>query len=320
MSDRVPLVSAIVPSYNYVATVGAAVESVLAQTFQDLEVVIVDDASTDGARDLLRERYGAHPRVRLHLFDENGGVSVNFNRGLRLARGRYVAYCCSDDVWLPAHLATVVPALEAAPEAALAYARAELVDETGRPVPDEEEEEGGLFDVEPDDRRFFERLVRGANFVPFVATLFRRDLALARGGFREDLRILQDHDLWLRLSARHEARHADAVTVKVCWHGKNASRRGALTSERRRRDAIAMYERLLAEERDVLRAHGLERAARQRLASAFSKLARRVEGADEARACYRRAIAVAPWRAVTYLQYLRCIVGSAIGRKGAHRA
>src|SRR2546421_471789 len=80
------------PSYNYARFVGRAVESCLAQTFADMEVVVVDDGSTDESPALLAERFSRNPRVRLELAKENKGISANFNRGLRAASGRLVGF------------------------------------------------------------------------------------------------------------------------------------------------------------------------------------------------------------------------------------
>lgn len=300
-----PLVSAIVPSYNYAAYVVEAVESCLAQTFADLEVVVVDDRSTDDSPRLLRERYADHPRVRLLLAEENKGVSGNFNRGLQAARGKYVGYCCADDAWLPEHVATLVPALESASGVALAYARARQLGRSDEPV---DPEEAIAFDSAPDDL-FWDQLVRRPNFVPFVATLFRRQAALEAGGFREDVHVIQDYALWLRLAAHAPVRFVDRETVIVRWHGDNASQRGARTSERRRRDMIHVFEHLLSREGEALRARGLEGVARTRLVDALLRLARRTKDPAEARACCARAIRLRPWAARPYLSYARACVG-----------
>jgi glycosyltransferase involved in cell wall biosynthesis len=299
-----PLVTAVVPSYNYARYVVRAVESCLAQTHKDLEVVVVDDASTDGSQAVLRERFASEPRVRLLLFDENKGVSGNFNRGLAEARGRYVGFCCADDEWSPEHAATLVPALESSSGVALAYARARQLGGSGEAV---DPEEAIYFDSCP-DAEFWERLVRGVNFVPFVGTLFRRDLALEVGGFREDVRVIQDYALWLRLAARHEVRFVDRETVIVRWHSDNASARGAKTSERRRRDMVHIFEDLLARESELLRARGLERVARRRLVGSLLRLARRAPTAAEARACCARAIELEPLALAPYLNWVRALV------------
>ena len=299
-----PLVTAIVPSYNYARFVVRAVESCLEQTFPSLEVLVVDDASTDGSRELLQARFSGDPRVRLHLASENAGVSGNFNRGLKLARGRYVAFCCADDAWEPDHLATVVPALERSGDAVLAYARAHLLNETGAPVEDDD----GCGFGSCEDALFFERLVRGANFVPFVATVFRRQEALDAGGFNPRIQVMQVYDLWLRLAATRPVVHVASATVRVSWHGANASARGARTSLKRKRDAVAIFEGLLERELPLLRERGLERAARGRLADALSRLARRTPSREEARACSLRALRLAPFSASSYLGYVRALV------------
>jgi len=99
-----PLVSVVIPSYNRAATIGKAIESVLAQTFADFELIIVDDGSSDGAQlDSVLRRFG-DPRLRLVRHPVNRGVSAARNTGIDGARGRFVAFLDSDDFWLPAKL------------------------------------------------------------------------------------------------------------------------------------------------------------------------------------------------------------------------
>jgi len=296
-----PLLSAIVPSYNYARFVVRAVESCLAQTLQDIEVVVVDDASTDESPRLLAERFSREPRVRLELARENRGISGNFNRGLRAARGKFVGFCCADDEWLPEHAASLVPALGEG--VALAYSLPRVVSEKGEPVP---KGPGHSFEGCPDDR-FFERLVRYPNVVSFVATVFDREAALAAGGFDERLRVLQDYDLWLKLSARRPVKFVDRETVLVRWHGENASTPGAARSAQLKRDAVTVLEGLLEREPDLLREKGLEKAARRRLADSLRRLASRTGSTVEARTCARRAIALDPLSPRGYVGYVRAL-------------
>lgn len=297
-----PLLSAIVPSYNYARFVGRAVESCLAQTFADMEVVVVDDASTDESPALLVERFANEPRVRLELAKENRGISGNFNRGLRAARGKYVGFCCADDEWLPEHAATLVEVLERS-KAVLAYAKARVVDAEGAPVPPGP---GHAFSGCPDEQ-FFERLVTSPNLIPFVATVFERAAALEAGGFDERLRVLQDYALWFRLSARREVRFVDRETVQVRWHGENASGTDDKKSEQRKRDAVTVFEDLLAREAPLLEERGLLRTARARAADALRRLASRTSSRDEARVCARRVIELQPFSAQSYLGYARVL-------------
>src|ERR1700694_5529314 len=102
--ERYPLISVLIPNYNYVKYVATAVESALAQTYPNLEVVVSDHCSTDGAWELLNERYGTDPRVRLHRNERNIGMARNFDRLMELARGRYVMCLSSDDFLFPPHL------------------------------------------------------------------------------------------------------------------------------------------------------------------------------------------------------------------------
>ena len=103
--DRFPLISILIPNYNYIKYVATAVDSALAQTYPNVEVIVSDNCSTDGAWELLNERYGADPRVLLHQNERNVGMVANFDRLLALARGRYIMCLSSDDFLYPPHLA-----------------------------------------------------------------------------------------------------------------------------------------------------------------------------------------------------------------------
>jgi glycosyltransferase involved in cell wall biosynthesis len=126
-----PAVSVVIPTWNRASDVVGAVECVLAQEGPDLEVLVVDDGSTDGTGEALAARFPGEPRLRV-IRQENGGTARARNTGLAAARGRYVALLDSDDRWLPGYLAAQVEALERAPEAALAVGDAYYVDREGR--------------------------------------------------------------------------------------------------------------------------------------------------------------------------------------------
>ena len=121
-----PTVSVITPTWERRAFVGDAIESVLAQTFEDLELVIADDGSTDGTADMIEARYGSDPRVVL-LRLEHQGVSAARNAALEQSRGRYVAFLDSDDVMRPTCLTSQVACLEANPDAAMVHCDSLLV-------------------------------------------------------------------------------------------------------------------------------------------------------------------------------------------------
>lgn len=95
------LVSIITPSYNCADYVGATIESIQSQTYRDWELLITDDCSTDDSREVISRYVAADPRIKLFCLDRNSGAGVARNNSIREAQGRYMAFCDSDDRWLP---------------------------------------------------------------------------------------------------------------------------------------------------------------------------------------------------------------------------
>ncbi len=130
MSHPLPLVSVIISTYNREKYVRECLDSVFAQTYKDMEVIVVDDASTDKTVDIVR-KYG--DRVRLVVRGVNSGLpAVPRNQGLGLAQGKYVAFLDSDDVWLPEKIERQVEQLERHPEFVLSHTFCHVIDESGR--------------------------------------------------------------------------------------------------------------------------------------------------------------------------------------------
>ena len=194
-----PTFTAIVPAYNAEATLAETVDSVLAQSEQDFELLIVDDGSSDGTLELART-FEADPRVRT-IHQQNKGLAGARNTGIAAARGRYVAFLDSDDLWMPDFLRDTGAALDADPGAAFAYTDGwALDDESGRlrratvmarqrpPVPPPHEAEA-----------FLSELIK-RNFILAEATV-RKSALDDVGPFVESLRAVEDYELWLRLLA-----------------------------------------------------------------------------------------------------------------------
>jgi glycosyltransferase involved in cell wall biosynthesis len=186
-----PTVSVVMPAYNAAACVRRAVDSVLAQTWADFELLVVDDGSTDGTLDVLAG-YGERIRV---LTQPNAGPAAARNHGLRESRGRYVAFLDADDWWLPAKLARQVALLDERPEIGFCSTATRVVTEGGAPA--------GDWPCGSDGGPLLETLfVRSAAVSGSTSgVLARRDLLLAAGGFDEALRGFEDPDLWIRLAA-----------------------------------------------------------------------------------------------------------------------
>jgi teichuronic acid biosynthesis glycosyltransferase TuaG len=126
------LVSVVTPAYRVEAFIGETIDSVLAQTYEDIELLVVDDASPDGTAAVVRERAERDPRVRLIRQPRNGGPAATRTAAVAEARGGLVAFLDGDDLWLPEKLALQVEHLRAHPEAALSFTSFRKIDEQGR--------------------------------------------------------------------------------------------------------------------------------------------------------------------------------------------
>lgn len=131
---RAPRVSVGIPVYNREHLIAETIESVLAQTFEDFELVICDNGSTDGTAEVCREYAALDPRVKFHRNDENRGAAYNFNRVFELSSGEYFKWLAADDLCEPQFLEHCVQALDANPAASLAYPRANFIDADGAVV------------------------------------------------------------------------------------------------------------------------------------------------------------------------------------------
>jgi glycosyltransferase involved in cell wall biosynthesis len=124
-----PRVSVIIPAYNAAPTIGRTIESVLKQTFDDFEIVVVDDGSTDDTLVLVGAI--ADPRIRLHSF-ANGRLPLARNRGIAASRGEYIAFLDADDLWAPSKLASHVDILDRQPEVGVVYSWSCTIDDFER--------------------------------------------------------------------------------------------------------------------------------------------------------------------------------------------
>ncbi len=180
------LVSVIIPTYQRRELVRRAVDSVLAQSYRDFELIVIDDGSTDGTKEALAPLTG---RLR-YRWQPNRGAAAARNAGLELVRGSIVAFLDSDDRWLPDHLAVVTEVLERHPEAV-------LVSTSPRHVLGGAASPTNAYLLDPFPLYFFSNPV---GYVPSVAA--RHDAVAAAGGFDERLTVGECEDLWMRLGLR----------------------------------------------------------------------------------------------------------------------
>ena len=200
----------VLPAHNAARTVAAAVSSVLRQTRQDFELVIVDDGSTDRTVAEV-QRVARDPRIRV-LRQENRGPGAARNLAIAYAAGRYVSFMDADDLWLPRYLEVMGGCLDSDDEGALAYTDAWVLDDATRRI---RRTTAMAADAPPehpprDPRAFLLRLIR-ANFI-YNAVTVRRSVLDDVGGFDTTLRAAGDYELWLRLVSRgHVAVRAPGI-------------------------------------------------------------------------------------------------------------
>jgi len=132
-SSKPPAVSIILPTYNRASFLPEALSSIRAQTWEDWELIVVDDGSSDGTAEVVRERTAGWSQPVRYVYQENQGVAGARNTGLDLATGRYIAFYDSDDLWLPHHLRRCVEALDAHPQVDWVFGACRIIElESGR--------------------------------------------------------------------------------------------------------------------------------------------------------------------------------------------
>jgi glycosyltransferase involved in cell wall biosynthesis len=195
-----PLVSVIVPTYNCGPFLAAALDSILSQDWQPLEVIAVDDGSTDDTLEVLR-RYG--DRVRL-LQQPNGGPAAARNLAVRESRGEYLAFLDADDLWLPGHLRVLMSYLQAHPDIRVAYGEWLVwpADADGSYAPLAMPPLVDSPDVDPANSGWVYPALLVDSIIHIIAAVIHRSVYDAVGGFDQTLRTGSDWDFWIRVGRR----------------------------------------------------------------------------------------------------------------------
>ncbi len=285
-----PRVSVVIPTYNRARSIRRSIESVLQQTFQDFEILVVDDGSTDDTAQVVAGI--GDSRIHYHRQAVNGGAGAARNAGLLLARGEWVAFQDSDDLWRPEKLALQMARFEAAEERLgvvyCGFIRIEQGRERYSPPPKIVQREGNIH----------AELLKG-NFVTTQAAVVRRECFSTVGLFDQSLQPLEDWDLFLRLSKAYPFGIVDEPLV--------ISEIGA--------DSIsAQTERYLHSLRGVVEKHAEDFARHKNLAAGhwnhlgdgLCRMGRRREGAG----AFARAARLQPWHLQHWAGLLLSLAGT----------
>lgn len=238
--ERAPVVSVAMKAYQHEAYVGQAIRSVLEQSFEDLELVVTDDGSTDGTPDVIAGF--TDERVRFERLPVNRGIAAAMNATVRRTRGEFVAILNSDDFALPGRLERQVAFLREHPDIAAVFGVPLQVGESGDPV----DELGSLFAIpfaEPNVSRhaWLRHFFLHGNCLCAPSAMIRRSALVSIGPDDVRLAHLVDLDRWVRLLERHEIRVVDEPLTAFRVRA-NAANAGALRTDTRLRDAFESFE------------------------------------------------------------------------------
>lgn len=224
-----PAVSVILPVHNAGPYLHRAIASILEQSFRELELIVIDDGSTDGSGAVIASF--TDPRIRAFV-QPNQGIVATLNRGIELARGRYIARMDADDESLPDRLAMQVAMLDADPGIAVAATFVDLIDPEGRPAGQ------WASDRAAPDEASIRALLPRTNCIAHPSVMIRRS-ALGRMRYEPKQQGMEDWDLWLRMAARglRIAKLPEAL-VRYRVHG------ASIMSDQKR--AVPLRRRLLA--------------------------------------------------------------------------
>lgn len=209
-----PIVSVVVPVFNAELFLAEAIDSTLNQTFDDFELIAVDDQSTDRSLEILREYEQQDARVRVIARPHSGIVGTR-NHGIEVARGTYVAALDNDDAMYPERLTEQVKFLEQHPDCVAVGGTALLVDQEGDPLIERH--------LPTTADEIEQELLDGRNPMMQPGVLFRRDALVKVGGYRDDFNYSEDYDLFLRLSEHGWLANLDSILLKHRQHMSRAS-------------------------------------------------------------------------------------------------
>lgn len=216
-SGASPTVSVVIPTYNRETVLPRALDSVLAQTYGDFEVIVVDDGSRDGTAGVMAEYVRRDGRVRYCRQSQNAGVSAARNRGIREAKGEFVAFLDSDDEWAPTKLERQIERFrEANSEVGLVYCGVETV-----------YGDGGGWTFVPEHRGDVYRDLLLKNVIHTGSgAMVRRSVTQAVGYFNEEIPAIEDYEYWLRISRHYQFDYVQEALVR--YHDTRTTDRKSL--------------------------------------------------------------------------------------------
>lgn len=200
-------ISVIIPAFNAAETISRAIDSVRLQEMASLEIIVIDDGSTDNTYEVVKSLVRPGEMMRVLQMPQNGGVSAARNMGIREAQGKFLAFLDADDIWLPGKLKKQVAEIELDPEITLVSCNSKLISESGEYL-----KEGHVNRPPVEGAEAWKTLLI-YNFLPTPTVLTHRHLVVELGGFDEKLAVGEDLDLWIRLALRGKVRVLKEILI-----------------------------------------------------------------------------------------------------------
>lgn len=218
------LVSVVVASYNHAEFLVQRMESLINQSYQNIEILVIEDCSPDNSLEVLH-KYESHPKVRLIVREKNGGWVTVSNQGVEMAVGEFVLFANCDDDCDPRMIERLVDAMKSNPSAGIAFCRSLLVDERGHVLGDDFVIRERSFR----DRCASDTLITGVEMSRFLlhscvipnlsAALIRKECFSTAGMLSPDYRACSDWDLFFRIAARYDVAYVAEPLNKFRQHG-----------------------------------------------------------------------------------------------------
>jgi len=243
-----PAIAVLIGAYDNERTLARAVRSILEQTLSELELLVIDDGSTDGTLAAAEAAIGADARGRVIRLDRNSGIASALNRGLREVSAPLVAIQDADDFSEPHRLRRQIDSLEAAPDVALVGSRMREVSEDGRELRARTTFRAGRV----------ENVLMRFNPIPNGSACFRRDAVLELGGYDARYRYASEYDLWLRIAEHHGVLVLDEPLATREMGARNVAR---IAERAQIAEAIKIRMRAMRRRRSLQGATGLARPA-----------------------------------------------------------
>lgn len=210
-----PKITIIIPTYNRAGLLPFAVKSVLSQTCEDFELLILDDASTDNTHEVVQP-FLADPRVRLVSHPQNIGITTNRNYGLSIAKGAYIAMLDSDDLWFDENkLERQLEILESHPDIGIVGTYAKRIDD--------KEEIVGDISSHAADKSIRNNMMRQNQFIQ-SSVMIRVKAIEDVGRYDENIAIWEDYELWLRIGKHYQFRNIPEFLTGYRDHAGNISK------------------------------------------------------------------------------------------------